>query len=50
MVQIVIYEIHGDEVCMIGWTNKWVAYRPTEYLQAMVEYVENLTLKNLAPK
>ena len=22
---------------MIGWTNKWAAYRPTEYLRAMVE-------------
>ena len=37
MVQIVLSEIHGDEVCMIGWTNKWPAYRPTEYLQAMVD-------------
>ena len=34
MVQIVIYEIHGDEVCMIGWTNRWAAYQPIKYSQA----------------
>ena len=37
MVQIVIYEVYGKEVCMIGWTNRRVAYQPTQYLRAMVD-------------